>query len=52
VVVFVNPQTKVQTEEKAGKFTDLREGVSVRANVNVRDGRHTASQVVVPPKRK
>jgi len=48
VIVFVDPRTTFQLENRTGKFTDLRTGVSVRAQVNVREGRHTARQIVVP----
>jgi hypothetical protein len=52
VIVFVDPQTKFLIDEKAAKFTDLQRGANVRVNVNVRNGRHMAREVVVPRRRR
>ncbi len=52
VIVFVDPRTKFLLEDRAGRFTDLRVGANVRAHVNVHDGRHMATQIHVPPRRR
>jgi ribosome maturation factor RimP len=51
VTVFVDPQTTFQLEEKTATFTDLRTGMPVRVDVNVKDGRHMARQIAVPKRK-
>jgi len=52
VIVFVDPRTTFLLENRTAKFADLRVGANVHANVHIRDGRHMARQIVVPPRRR
>jgi len=51
VIVFVDPRTTYMFENRTGRFTDLRPGASVRVDVNIHEGRHTARQIAVPKRR-
>jgi len=52
VIVFVDRQTKFLFDNKPGQFTDLRPGAQIRVNFDLRDRRHMARHIVVPPRRK
>jgi hypothetical protein len=45
VIVFVNPQTRFLLDERPARFTDFRQGASVRIDFDVRDRRNWARSV-------
>jgi translation initiation factor IF-1 len=46
VTVYVNPKTTYRFEDRAGKFTDVRQGSDVRIEYDVRDRRNYARSIL------
>jgi len=52
VIFYAEPKSVYEFEGRPGRFTDLREGVAVDVNFDVREKKHYARRVIGRPKRR